>query len=57
MLSNDNDCDKKKKNGIITGFLVGSAIGSVASLMLSTKKGRQTGKNLAQKAFDKIKKK
>lgn len=47
------DCDDKnkkdKRSGLLTGIVVGGAIGSVASLMLSSKKGRETSKNLGKK--------
>lgn len=42
----------KKKNGLLTGMIVGGAIGSVLSLLFSTEKGRKMTKKGAQKALD-----
>ena len=40
----------KKNTGLITGIIVGGAIGSVLSLLFATKKGRDTVKNFPKKA-------
>ena len=56
--------DPKKKGGLIKGLIIGGAIGSVMSLLLNTKKGKECrdklsdgigsgGKNL-WKCFKKI---
>jgi gas vesicle protein len=43
----------KKRKGLITGIIVGGAIGSVLSLLFASKKNRETAKNLPKKALEK----
>lgn len=43
----EKDC--KKRGGLITGIVVGGAIGSVASLMFAPKKGSETRAEVAEK--------
>jgi len=47
------DEKKPKKSGILTGLIVGGAIGSVLSLLFATKKGRETVKKLPGDALEK----
>lgn len=41
----------RKKNSLVTGMIVGGAVGSVLSLLFSSKKNRDTAKNYSQKAL------
>lgn len=46
--------DKKpsrKKNSLVTGMIVGGAVGSVLSLLFSSKKNRATAKKYSQKLY------
>jgi len=43
------DEQKKKNPGLLTGILVGGAVGSVLSIFLSKKQNREKIKNEAQK--------
>lgn len=42
---------KKNKNSLITGMIVGGAVGSILSLLFSSKKNRTTMKEYSKKAF------
>lgn len=43
---------EKQKNSLVTGMIVGGAVGSVLSLLFSSKKNRETVKKYSQKALD-----
>lgn len=45
----DVEKDCKKRGGLITGIIVGGAIGSVASLLFAPKKGSETRAEVAEK--------
>jgi len=47
--------EKKSSNGLLTGIIVGGAVGSVISLLFATDKGRKTSKSLSRKIFGKSK--
>ena len=48
--------DKKDRNhDLVTGLIVGSAVGSVLSLLFSSKKGREASKNLSGQVLEKSK--
>ena len=42
---------KKNKNSLITGMIVGGAVGSILSLLFASKKNRMTVKDYSKKAF------
>ncbi len=47
--------EKKKKTSLITGLIVGGAVGSVASLLFAPDKGKNTRKSIkkrSKKLFD-----
>ncbi|MDH3324801.1 MAG: YtxH domain-containing protein [Candidatus Peregrinibacteria bacterium] len=46
---------EKKRNGLLTGLIVGGAVGSVLSLLFATKKGRESVKKLPKDAYEKTK--
>ncbi len=45
--------DKKKKNDLLTGIVVGGAVGSVLSLLLSSKENREKSKKIGLNLFKK----
>ncbi len=45
--------EKKKKNDLFTGIVVGGAVGSVLSLLLSSKENREKSKKIGLKLFRK----
>ena len=45
--------DKKKKNDLLTGIVVGGAVGSVLSLLLSSKENREKSKKVGLNIFKK----
>ena len=44
---------KKKSSGVLTGIIVGGAVGSVLSLLFSTDKQRKTAKKMSKQVLDK----
>jgi len=46
MSKEEKKTKKKKKSGLITGIIVGGAIGSVASLMFAPDTGKKTRKRM-----------
>ncbi len=52
---NTPEDDSKKTSGLLTGIIVGGAVGSVISLLFATDKGRKTGKHFTRKFFGKSK--
>jgi gas vesicle protein len=45
--------DKKKKHDLLTGIVVGGAVGSVLSLLLSSKENREKSKKIGLNIFKK----
>jgi gas vesicle protein len=45
--------DKKKKNDLLTGIVVGGAVGSALSLLLSSKENRAKSKKVGLRIFKK----
>lgn len=43
---------KKQKNSLITGMIVGGAVGSILSLLFSDKKNRTVVKDYSKKALE-----
>ena len=44
---------KEKKSDLLTGIVVGGAVGSVLSLLLSSKENRETSKKVGLRLFKK----
>ncbi len=42
---------KKKKNSLVTGMIVGGAVGSVLSMLFSNKKNREATKKFSKKVW------
>lgn len=47
-----NSKPEKKRTDLLTGLIVGGAVGSVLSLLFSTKKGRKASKSVGKKALE-----
>lgn len=47
---------KSKKGGILTGMIVGGAVGSVLSLLFASEKGREKVKDISKKGIGTVKK-
>ncbi len=47
LFRNKKKTEKKKKQGLVTGILVGGAVGSVLSLLFAPQKGEKTRKQAA----------
>lgn len=45
--------ENKKKNDLLTGIVVGGAVGSVLSLLLSSKENREKSKKVSLNIFKK----
>jgi gas vesicle protein len=44
--------EKKKRSGLLTGIIVGGAVGSVLSLLFSTEKQRQQVKKVSHQVLE-----